>query len=514
MDWKDRVIFFDIEIFKEDFIVCFKNYKSGERYDFVNDYKGIEMFMRVHNPLLIGYNNKSYDNYILKAILCGGSHETLKDLNDWIIAGNYGWEYYVPYDSRFDSSDLMLDLGNPISLKEIMGNMGLNIMESSVPFDIDRKLTDQELKEVLIYCRNDVDALIPLFESRLPYLQSKIDVGDLCGIPYQYSLYWTNSQLAGKFLSAKFVERTDERDYKYPNEWIKRVTPPAVNDFIELLKDKKIPSEKLFKNNLDFIIANCNHTFGFGGLHGALPKYMEQSTDDRVILISDVTSYYPSLILEYGYMSRNVASDEQYRQIYHDRLKAKAEGNTRLADAYKLILNITYGSMLNKYSSLYDPLMARSICITGQLFLIYLVQILYTHIPSFISIQSNTDGIIFSVDRKDMEKVNHILQEWQDKCRFTLETEEVSKIIQKDVNNYILLKKNGKIKTKGGYVSDYNPSFSHNSMNIVSQAIIDYFINDVPVNETIESCSDPLKFQIIAKAGRTYQKVIHEREGI
>lgn len=57
------------------------------------------------------------------------------------------------------------------------------------------------------------------------------------------------------------------------------------------------------------------------------------------------------------------------------------------------------------------------------------------------------------------------------------------------------------MKVKGAYVSDYKPSFKHNSFSIVAKAIIDYFINDVPAEDTINACDDPFQFQLIGKQG-------------
>ena len=73
-----------------------------------------------------------------------------------------------------------------------------------------------------------------------------------------------------------------------------------------------------------------------------------------------------------GYTSRNIPSPDVYAATIERRVKAKRAGDKATANALKLVLNTTYGAMLNKYNALYDPLMGRSVCISGQLFLLEL----------------------------------------------------------------------------------------------------------------------------------------------
>lgn len=519
MSWESRLWFFDIEVFKHDWVVCVKQLETHKELQFVNDYSGVYQFMSYYNPILCGYNNKHYDNYILKGILNGMEAEEIKDINDYIIYdGKEGWTYPFNYPAKFDSCDLMLDLPQKHSLKEIEGNLGMNIVECTVPFDIDRKLTESEMIEVVKYCKHDVDALLPLFEKRKSYLSSKVDVGNLIGLEAVKSLYMTNAQLTSDFLGAKAskLKWQDERKYEFPNEWISNYLPNEVKKFINLLKDESISPDKLFKKKLSFEIADCPHTFGFGGLHGALPKYHEIANQDRVILNADVSSYYPSIMIIFNYISRNIENPDLFKEIYHKRIQAKKDGDKKLAEALKLILNTTYGATLNQYSNLYDPLMARSVCITGQIYLIYLITLL-EDIPTLKLIQSNTDGIMFSIDKKYEEFARENIKLWENRTGFTMEIDEVRKIYQKDVNNYVMLggiDKNGKdvIKVKGAYVSDFGGGdFKHNTMSIVCDAIVDYFLYGIPVEETIMDCDDIQKFQMIAKTGRTYQDVIWQK---
>lgn len=222
---------------------------------------------------------------------------------------------------------------------------------------------------------------------------------------------------------------------------------------------------------------------------------------------------YPSLMVRQGYTSRNILDDKLFERIYRDRLKAKNEGDKVISDTYKLILNTSYGCMLNPYNDLYDPLMGRSVCVSGQLFLTDLVVGYLEQCETIRIINLNTDGVLFSIDDSELPKVHAINAEWEARTGFMLEEDKIRKIIQKDCNNYIMVMLDGRIKTKGAYVT-YGMSQAgafniNNNYPIVKKAIIDYFVKNKPVEETILACDNIHEFQYIAKAGGKYSHVYH-----
>src|SRR5690606_23507263 len=149
---------FDCEVFVHDWLFVFKNIATGEYTVIHNDNIAVKEIMSA-DKLVDGFNNKHYDNYILKAVLCGADNALLKEINDFIIDGNMGFEHWFIKQNRawFNSFDIMDDMQYGLSLKAIEGHLGLNIEESSVSFDIDRKLTPNELEETIKYCKYDID---------------------------------------------------------------------------------------------------------------------------------------------------------------------------------------------------------------------------------------------------------------------------------------------------------------------------------------------------------------------
>ena len=514
---------YDAEVFAHDFIVVFKDRETGEHSVFHNNNLGVKEFIS-DDAIYCGFNTKNYDQYIIKAICAGFSPEEVKQVNDWIIGGGQGWQCPL-LDGvffRFNNVDIMDDMQMGLSLKAIEGHLGMSIEETEVDFNLDRPLTQEELALTIKYCIHDVDATEKVTEIRKNYLNNKIYLGGLKDIEPTKALAMTNAKLTAAYLDAHNILSIeemgmDERDYKYPENLRREYIPKEVFDFFDRLYDKSIPSEELFKSKLNIIVGDCPVTLGFGGIHGAIPFHQEEEINGRLIRNYDVASYYPHLMVYYGYTSRNIPNPHIYAEMLKARMKAKKAGDQATANALKLVANTTYGAMLNKYNDLYDPLMGRSVCITGQLFLLELSQHLIAECSTLRIVQLNTDGIMVSFDESEYDKVLTITKEWEQRTRFELEEDRIKRIVQKDVNNYVEIPYEGEPKIKGGYlVRGIAPAGAFNVNNnakIVAKAIVDYFTKGTEVEITIGECTDISQFQLIAKAGSKYKEAYHLVDG-
>ena len=507
----DGLIIYDCEVFKHDWIVVFKDSKTGSYIVIHNDNEALKMAIN-NDDIYIGFNSKHYDQYIIKAVVADFTPEEVKRLNDYIIAGGQGWEYPQLQDFHFsfNNIDIRDDMQNTLSLKSIEGHLRLPIRESNVDFNIDHPLTKDELDEVIEYCKYDVDSTDEIIELRSDYLKTKANLGKRAGIDIVKAMAMTNAKLTAQMLGAKFVPRDDGREYDYPPELELAVIPSEVIDFFNTIYDKSIPDDELFKTSLDIVIGDMPCTYAWGGVHGSQSKYHEESTDTRVIQNRDVSSLYPTIIEEYQYLSRNVADPELYYQMRKDRIMAKHSGDKQTAKDLKLPLNTVSGAQENKFNDLYDPLPTRSLRISGQLFLTVLTMRLLNACKSIKLLNLNTDGLMYSVDKDELSLVDGICATWEKETRFELETDDISKVWIKDVNNLLLIKTNGSVKTVGGYlnygISEKGAWSINNNMIIVKKALIEYFVNDTPLEDTINNCEDIFDFQIIAKAGSKYSR--------
>ena len=527
----DNLKLFDFEVTAFDWLLVIQDYRTGKETIFHNATPNEVYEFIKKQPILLGHNARYYDQYILKAILSGYSIEEIKKVNDYIIQGGQGFEIQYDFDEPLFIWDTMQDIVPAKSLKEIEANLLLDITESTISFDIDHKWSKEEYDEMVYYCRHDVDALRPLFEARKGYFETKFDICMLCKIDPKINIGLTNAKLCAKFLEAKMVKRDDERDYVLPKTIDLDYIDERIKNFFKRIYDKTIPSEELFKTKLEYEEHGMPTVISWGGKHGALPnfRFVQEEEPDMVVINADFESLYPHILAleEYNTISRNIKDSKAYYNTLQNRLKLKHEGKKKEQLALKLILNTTYGCELNQYNDLYDPRGARSTCINGQLLISELTERLY-EIGNVTLVQVNTDGIMIKIPKTKLDKYYEVCNEFSKKVKINLEYDIIDKIIQRDVNNYILYmkdKKGYKIKAKGGafsnlpnlsmdndknITSEYVPNFKTNSMAIVSEALARYLLIGTPIEETINNCNNINMFQQVTHLGSTYEKCVQE----
>lgn len=514
-----RIVSYDCEVFAYNWLVVLKDKETGTYTRIWDDNEALKACLD-DETIYIGFNSKHYDQYIIKAIAADFSPQEIKQVNDFIIAGGQGWQCSL-LDGiyfNFNNVDIRDDTQMGLSLKAIEGHLGMSVKESSIPFDIDRPLTEDEKRETEFYCDHDVDTTEKLIDIRKDYLKNKINLGRMAGLDEVKAMGMTNAKLTAAMLKATKKPHDDERKYVYPDNLRREYIPLEVFAFFDRMYDETIPDSELFKGKFNLMIGECPVTLGYGGIHGAIPNFFWEETDTRGIWNEDVGSYYPHLCTINGYTSRNIPSPKIYEDILERRMQAKAAGDKHTANALKLVCNTTYGCLLNQYNELFDPLMGRSVCISGQLYLLELAEHCFQEIEGLRIVQLNTDGIMVECNKKDYDKLTEICKEWQDRTGFDLEEDTIIKIAQKDVNNYVEVQPGGKAKAKGGYlVKGIAPAGAFNVNNscvIVATALKEFFVNGTPVEDTINSCDDIFQFQIIAKAGAKYKEAYHIVDGV
>ena len=513
-----RLVTYDTEVFYSDWIVVFKDYETKHFTVIHNDNQALLSCID-DDTVYCGFNSKGYDQYIIKAICAGFSPEEVKQVNDWIIAGNQGWECPLLQGVRFwfNNIDIKDDVYIGHGLKDIQGHLFMDICESEVDFTLERPLTPEEIESTVFYCKHDVDATEKLMEIRKGYLKTKINLGKRAGISEASALRLTNAKLTAKILGAVRKEWSDGRDYVYPPNLDLSLIPPDVLQFFETIHDDSIPDKVLFKTFYETKIGDMPCKYAWGGVHGSVRGFYDESVGDHIIQNRDVSSLYPSLLEKYNYISRNVPDPQLYFQIRRDRIEAKHTGDTETATDLKTPLNAASGAQENKYNDLYDPLSTRSMRISGQLFLTMLATSLLKACKTIKLLNFNTDGLMYSVDKSELHIVDEVSAQWEKTTGFELETDEISKVWIKDINSLLIIMDNGKVKTVGSYLN-YGISVKgawsiNNNAIIVKKALIDYFVKGTPPEDTINACDDIFQFQIITKVGKTYRDAYHIVDG-
>lgn len=276
---------YDCEVTAHDWLFVFKEKSSGEYTVIHNDNDYLTEFLN-EEDLYCGFNSKAYDQFIVKAVVAGFTPEQVKELSDYLIKGGRGWEYEPLRGTylKFNNVDIFDDTQRGLSLKAIEGHLGMSIQETTVDFDLKREWTDDELQEMIYYCKHDVDATEKLIDVRAEYLKTKINIGKMAGLDEAKALSMTNAKLTAAFLQARKPEEPwrDERQYVIPENLKREYIPQEVFDFFARMYDKSLSDEDVFDGKLEITIAGAPGVVGFGGIHSAIPNYVgeEEMPDD------------------------------------------------------------------------------------------------------------------------------------------------------------------------------------------------------------------------------------------
>lgn len=542
------MIFYDFEVFAKDWLVVFIDTDKREKVTVVNDPDRLKEYYEENvYKIWCGYNNRHYDQYIMKGILLGMDP---KRINDYIINGGEGWNYSRAFNSiPMINYDVMPN--PPISLKTLEGFMGSDIRETEVAFDLNRSLTMEEIDQSSYYCTHDVEETVKVFMEKIDEYNAML--GILAAFPDIVNLSDIGSskaRITAKVLGCNKQEWGDEfaysflpclrlKKYKYVQEWFESAVRDCTNEMIQKYNDPKTKpgdrykynpkdlywwSKYFYSRSLETIVAGVPHTFAFGGLHGAPIKPVHKR---GLLLHVDVNNYYPSMLIAWALVTR-AATNDNYTKVYVTRKQLKMQqqaaaraGNKALAKKYKKMqlpykkmLNALSGAMKDRTNPAYDPRNNNMMCINGQLMLLDLIEHLEV-IPGFELIQSNTDGLIIWIPDTDeaFQMVDDICYEWEcrcstSKCEIKLALDTISEIYQKDVNNYLWIDKDGGVERIGAYLKEL--SKIDNDLPILNKALVDYMVDKIPVEQTINQCDDLMMFQKIVKLSSEYKWVEHE----
>lgn len=503
-----RLLFYDFEIFQYDWMVVIIDYNTRRKKIIVNNRDELIKFYELakDNYIWIGYNSRNYDSVILKGIILGMNP---KELNDkLIIDGLKPFQISKEFNKiQLYSYDTMVNRGE--SLKQLEGMMGHMIKESDVDFNINRKLTRDEINETIYYCTHDVEETIEVFENTKSDFDAVFGLINLFNLPLTY-ITKTKAQLTATILGAKKMPTpSSPEDYQFV-DCLKLDRYNWIKDWYDKNRSDKIINEKgkEVTKGLTTDIFGLKHQLGIGGLHSAIPKYYTDNSDGSIIVHQDIASYYPNMMVNHGLLSRAVEEPDRFKKMLEQRLQYKAEGNP-LNKCLKISINACYGVTNDQFNPMYDPQRSREITINCQLLLVDLIEKIETQLGSELCtyIQGNTDGLIFKLKNKEAyDKLIEISSEWEDRTGFKFEYDEISKIAQKDVNNYVFEFTNGKLECKGSYLQFNKPL--KNDMSILNDALREYLIHGTPVEDTINNCNDLIKFQHINKIGGSYYKVM------
>lgn len=508
-----QLIFYDFEILKQDWFVSFYKEDTNEWFTFRNNRSALLSFILKHklNYCFVGYNSSAFDDICLKCIWYGLNpylvvqHCIVEQKEPWTLpALNY--KKNIP---GFISMDLMnFPTGANAGLKVLEGNLGLDIKEYDLTYQ--NKLTEEDYLQALEYNKHDVWATYQLYLKLKDLVSAKEWLIEHFGLDKKY-LNKTYTVICKNLLKILPQEAISSIVYHKPN------CIQIQNDQILNVYDNQTFTSSSVLNK-EFNIFGMEITCSLGGIHGAKQNYRLNIdfNSDYVLVYSDVTSLYPNLLSnktneEFQLLNAKLENKDSYRNIIDTRIKYKNNHQTKEADALKWVINSVSGA-----TRLYQWQINRKMCLHGQLCIFSLLEQVST-IPSYQCFNLNTDGLIGIIQKSHLDDFKRVCAEWSKNLGLELKINisNKCKIIQKDVNNYIIYdEEHDNLTVKGKDVNKYGElKLNNNTASIIDEAIVKYFVYNKPINETIQEAYDKnevIKFQIIlARKHKNYTETYY-----
>lgn len=534
-------VVFDIEVLKNVFTCTCKNTETKQITIFEIsprrvDIQGLVTFF-YEDYYFVGYNNIHYDNPILNyIIMLYNKHyfnsystreltESVFRMSQLVIDKNSDFDLWKEYKyaRNFLSIDLLTMLYSKalrVSLKEMQVTMQYKNVEEFV-VDWHQDLPEKDIDRLISYNINDVESTEELLYRCKDLLELRIETEKDFGLP---CLSLDRVNLGDRLLQLKVMEKTGLNKKQLENmkspadyvdlekvifSWIKFESPILQKKLTDMKNQHNVsPGRKGYINT--FMFGEMKVTIGVGGIHGDNGTCIIKPNEDELLLDSDVNSLYPSLMRMYHLYPpklKNVLG-QIFPQIIDDRLEFKRTDQKNKNETYKYMLNGVSGKMQDETSWLFSPFTVMQVRINGQLLLLMLAERLLKLGCKLYQI--NTDGILYKLKKSKYEELQQVLKEWEKLTMLTLETEEFTQFYQLTINDYFGVEPNNKIKKKGFFLTDIELGKGL-TPKIIPEAIINYFVHNIPVEDTIKSCKDICKFLQAEKTGKQWTVEYNEQ---
>lgn len=545
------VYVYDIEVFQNIFHCSVKNTETNNIYKFeISERKNqlrelVKFFKQVDkyitwgdyyttninipaNVIFCGYNNLHYDNPIINYIIeyedklmqyniptiCSSIFNLSKTITtsseDNIDAWKH-WKYQIWFDT-FDILTMLYSNKLRVGLKEIQVTMQYPNVQEFV-CDWTKPLPLEDFDSMIDYNINDIESTSELLN------RCKKDVDLRIAIEDEYEVRVLSKDgvnIGMKILTQKYLEKTgltwqDIKDLRSPMSVIPlkdvilpfiKYDSPILQRVLDDMKNQIVsPGRKGYENK--FVFNNLRYSVGVGGIHSVNSPEIIIPRDDEMLIDIDVASLYPSMLIEYEFYPKHLGKEflEVYKQIKDERIEAKHNGDKVKNETLKLALNGLSGNLQNEHNFCYSPFAVMQIRINGQLLLLMLAEKL-TQIGCRI-VQANTDGLFVLLKKDAYSKVNSICREWEQLTKLTLEEDRFKAMYQYAINDYFAITEDNKVKEKGMFITAVKLGKGL-TPKIIPKAVISFFKDGIPVEDTIKNCTDIRDFLMSEKTGKQW----------
>jgi hypothetical protein len=556
---------YDIECLYNCFTYTGLRRNTGEIYQFVihdsrNDLNELINHLLSEKFIMIGFNNENFDYPIIHHII-NHKEEYLNLSADEVSRRIYkkaqeiiGMDFSAIADKHkyIQQIDLYLIWGynnkaRSTSLKALEIAMNMEIVED-MPIEHTSYVHKQSIPLILEYNLNDVLATNQFLEVTLGNTEYSLYKGkDKIKLRQELSkkfglnvINFPDIKIGEQLLLHLYSNATNTKpwDLKKNNtvrdkinlgdclpSWCKFKTK-EFNNLVNEFKNKTLITSLGKKDDFSLSVIYHNHKFdyGVGGMHGCIKPGVYSVIDDPnyMIIDADIGSLYPSIAKSFQIYPEHLG--KEYINIYSsfidrrlaEKSKSKEERDYTLIEGYKLLLNSVYGKSGEDNSFLYDRLYQLKTTIAGQIFISMWCERIVEICNEVIFLQENTDGITIKIPKSSYNDIIKVGDELTNLTGLTIEYNEYTKMVIRDVNNYAAQYKDDPehIKYKGCFEID-KEYHKDPSMRIVPLALKNYFFNDIPVADTINNHKNIYDFCLRLKLNSTsegYLKYIKNGE--
>ena len=554
-----NILIYDIETMQELFLIGIYNPESKTYTEFEvskdkNQLDGYMRFIEQHSEYYwVGYNNLRFDSQVIEWILRNYDNwheltalETAAKIAqkaaDIIHDANYDvfpeyreeWLTLKQIDvfrvNHYDNKNRM------VSLKRLEFEMDLENIEEMPIHHTKTNMTDEDIQLTKDYCKNDVMATYEFYKVTIGQTEHPLykgnnqielrqDIYEEFGIPcLNYSDSKIGDEMIKKFycqeknilysdLPKKGLFRTEVKVRHCIADYITFQTP-ELQQFLKAISKEKLTIKDEFKESVEFY--DNIYTFAKGGLHTENKPKIFEADADHIIVDWDVSSYYPAIIINNGKYPHHLGPEflRGYKTMFDKRLELKplAKNDKKIkgiVGALKLAVNSVYGKSSDMQSWIYDRQLTMFTTITGELSLLMLIEAY--ELAGIHVISANTDGVTILVKNASFDTMTAINKWWMELTSYELERTDYSKIIFSTVNDYLAIKTDGEIKKKGDFLTDFE-LHKNKSARIVPIALEQFFVNDVPVGDTIRNHTNIYDFCLRQKASKDFHYEGHSKE--
>lgn len=522
----------DVETYPNYFLAAFTSTVTGEViYVEADDESpkidGSKLEWLLSNFQTIGFNSNAFDLVMIVLALGGRSIEYIKDAADAIIQrGEYGRDILkankLQIPRELNHIDLIEICPLSASLKIYGARLHTPRMQE-LPFKPNTWLSRDQKDIVRWYC---VGADLVSTGFVWAALAEQRALRDKMTLRYGVDLRSKSDAQIAEAVIMQSLRKISGRKFsrpeippgtvfKYNAPAFLKFQTPLMQNVLEMVKAANFVVNdsgtiRLPENlaGLKFQLGNSIYRIGIGGLHSTEERQVAKADERYKLKDVDVASYYPKIILNTRLFPKHLGIDFLfvYGGIVDERLEAKAKKDKATAESLKILVNGTFGKLLQPGSFIYAPDLGFHVTIGGQLFLFMLIEML--ELAGFEVVSGNTDGIVIRVDRTREKECDAIIKQWEAATGFETEETEYLALYSRDVNNYIAVKPDGKTKNKGYFNNPWADMkedakaaimrFHKNPVNTICiEACAEFLVKGIPPIDTIRASRDITKFATV-----------------